>query len=117
MSQSRDRLKRLEEIEHEIMKVLQTAGQTLLELSKDSPSDEVVNTKATQFVKSLEGVEKGLSEQISYLTQVATGQPHEGSTYGVEKDFQLSCVRTAVVQERLKELRSIIQNHEASNSG
>lgn len=31
------------------------------------------------------GVEKGLSEQIGYLTQVATGQPHEGSTYGAEK--------------------------------
>ena len=34
---------------------------------------------------SLQGVEKGLSEQIGYLTQVATGQPHEGSTYGIEK--------------------------------
>ena len=33
----------------------------------------------------IQGVEKGLSEQINYLTQVATGQPHEGSTYGVEK--------------------------------
>lgn len=31
------------------------------------------------------GVEKGLTEQIGYLTQVATGQPHEGSTYGAEK--------------------------------
>ena len=31
------------------------------------------------------GAEKGLSEQIGYLTQVATGQPHEGSTYGAEK--------------------------------
>ena len=33
----------------------------------------------------MQGVEKGLSEQIGYLTQVATGQPHEGSTYGAEK--------------------------------
>ncbi|KAK3728595.1 hypothetical protein QZH41_011680, partial [Actinostola sp. cb2023] len=85
MSQSRDRLKRLEGIEREIVTVLKSAGETLSELSKDSPSDDVVNTKAAQFVKSLEGVEKGLSEQISYLTQVATGQPHEGSTYGVAK--------------------------------
>ena len=36
-------------------------------------------------VSSVQGVEKGLSEQIGYLTQVATGQPHEGSTYGAEK--------------------------------
>ena len=38
---------------------------------------------------SLQGVEKGLSEQIGYLTQVATGQPHEGSTYGAEKVFEV----------------------------
>ena len=37
------------------------------------------------FVPFSKGVEKGLSEQIGYLTQVATGQPHEGSTYGAEK--------------------------------
>lgn len=30
-------------------------------------------------------MEKGLTEQIGYLTKVATGQPHEGSTYGAEK--------------------------------
>ena len=33
----------------------------------------------------LKGVEKGLVEQINYLTEVATGQPHEGSIYGAEK--------------------------------
>ena len=32
-----------------------------------------------------QGVEKGLLEQIAYLTEVATGQPHEGSIYGAEK--------------------------------
>ena len=31
------------------------------------------------------GIEKGLLEQITYLTEVATGQPHEGSVYGAEK--------------------------------
>ena len=34
---------------------------------------------------NLQGVEKGLVEQINYLTEVATGQPHEGSIYGAEK--------------------------------
>ena len=33
----------------------------------------------------LQGIEKGLSEQITYLTQVSTSQPHEGSIYGAEK--------------------------------
>ena len=34
---------------------------------------------------NFQGVEKGLVEQINYLTEVATGQPHEGSIYGAEK--------------------------------
>lgn len=44
------------------MKVLQTAGETLLELSKDSSSEDLVNTKATQFVKSLEVSIRCISE-------------------------------------------------------
>lgn len=45
------------------------------------PSKSIVKLS----VPHSKGVEKGLSEQIGYLTQVATGQPHEGSTYGAEK--------------------------------
>lgn len=38
----------------EIVTVLKSAGETLAELSKESPSDDVVNARAAQFVKSLE---------------------------------------------------------------
>lgn len=34
---------------------------------------------------TLQAIEGGLSEQISYLTQVSTHHPHEGSAYGPEK--------------------------------
>lgn len=37
----------------EIVTVLKSAGETLSELSKDAPSDDVVNARAEQFVKSL----------------------------------------------------------------
>lgn len=33
------------------------------------------------FLKALSEVENKLSEQINYLTQVTTGQPHDGSEY------------------------------------
>ena len=32
-----------------------------------------------------QGIEKGLSEEIQYLTKVSTTQAHEGSVYGAEK--------------------------------
>ena len=37
------------------------------------------------YTHSLQGIDKCLSEQIQYLTQVSTMQPHEGSVYGAEK--------------------------------
>ncbi|XP_068672687.1 mediator of RNA polymerase II transcription subunit 11-like [Montipora capricornis] len=105
MSQSVDRLKQLEEIEKDVVKVIRSAGETLEELSKDNPSEDRINSTATKFLKSLEGVEKGLSEQIGYLTQVATGQPHEGSTYGAEKNFELYRCWTKSVKDQLVEIR------------
>lgn len=109
MSQTRDRLKRLEDIEKDIVRVIRSAGETISELSKDMPSEDIVNSRATEFVKSLEGVERGLSEQISYLTQVATGQPHEGSAYGIEKDLDISCSQMSYVGEKLKEIKEVAQ--------
>lgn len=105
MSQSGDRLKQLEEIEKDIVKVIRSAGETLEELSKEAPLEDRINSTATKFLKSLEGVEKGLTEQIGYLTQVATGQPHEGSTYGAEKNFELLRCRTKSVKDQLVEIR------------
>ncbi|PFX29044.1 mediator of RNA polymerase II transcription subunit 11-like [Stylophora pistillata] len=105
MSQSGDRLKQLEEIEKDVVKVIRSAGETLEELSKDAPSEDRINSTATKFLKSLEGVEKGLTEQIGYLTQVATGQPHEGSTYGAEKDFELLRCRTKAIKDQLVEIQ------------
>jgi len=105
MSQSGDRLKQLEEIEKDVVKVIRSAGETLEELSKDNPSEDRINSTATKFLKSLEGVEKGLTEQIGYLTKVATGQPHEGSTYGAEKNFELLRCWTKSVKDQLVEIR------------
>ena len=36
------------------MRVIRSAGETISELSKDTPSEDVVNSRATEFVKSLE---------------------------------------------------------------
>lgn len=33
----------------------------------------------------MKAIEGGLSEEITYLTQVSTVHPHEGSVYGAEK--------------------------------
>ena len=52
----------------------------------------------------LEGVEKNLNTQISYLSQVSTNQQHEGSIYAQEKKFQLVCQRTDLILDRLVKL-------------
>jgi len=104
MSASKERLKQLEEIEQDVVGVIQAASQSLLELSKEIPSEEYVITSTTKFLKGLEGVEKNLNKQISYLSQVSTNQQHEGSIYAEEKKFELVCQSTDLILRRLMKL-------------
>nr|XP_020655443.1 mediator of RNA polymerase II transcription subunit 11 [Pogona vitticeps] len=41
---------------------------------------------------------------IRYLTQVATGQPHEGSSYSARKDCQMALKRIDYARVKLGEL-------------
>ena len=79
-------------------------GQALLELSKEKTSQKATETHTNQFLKSLNIVESKLSEQINYLTQVSTGQPHEGSGYAAAKVLQMAWHRIQHVKSRIKEL-------------
>jgi mediator of RNA polymerase II transcription subunit 11 len=45
-----------------------------------------------------------LSEQITYLTQVSTGQPHEGSGYASAKVLQMAWHRIHHARSRIREL-------------
>ena len=51
MSLSRERLKQLEEIEQDVVHVIESASQSLLELSKEQPSEKYVISRTTEFLK------------------------------------------------------------------
>ena len=55
MSSSRDRLKQLEDIEAEVVVVTESASQSLLELSKQQPSEDYVIARTTEFLKGMAG--------------------------------------------------------------
>ncbi|KAM4565374.1 mediator of RNA polymerase II transcription subunit 11 [Fundulus heteroclitus] len=99
-----ERLRLLEEVEKEIAVVLQCAGNIVLELSKDKHNASLLDRQLVQFQTSINRVESELSAQIRYLTQVATGQPHEGSTYSTRKDCQMSLNRAEYAKVKLGEL-------------
>ncbi|XP_055632382.1 mediator of RNA polymerase II transcription subunit 11 [Toxorhynchites rutilus septentrionalis] len=99
-----DKIQVLDSIEKELIMCLQSAGQALLELSKEKTSQKATETHTNQFLKSLNTVESKLSEQINYLTQVSTGQPHEGSGYAAAKVLQMAWHRIQHVKSRIKEL-------------
>jgi len=104
MSLSHERLKQLQEIEDDVVNLIQCASQSMLELSKEAPSEEYVIKTTTQFLQSLEGVEKNLNEQILYLSQASTNQQHEGNIYAQEKRFDLVCKSSTAVLDKLKKL-------------
>ncbi|NXP68099.1 PREDICTED: mediator of RNA polymerase II transcription subunit 11 isoform X1 [Sturnus vulgaris] len=99
-----ERLRALEELEREIGASLQSAGSVILELSKEKPQERHLDRQAAQFGAAVAKVEAELSAQIRYLTQVATGQPHEGSSYAARKSCQLALNRLDYARRRLAEL-------------
>ncbi|XP_060070639.1 mediator of RNA polymerase II transcription subunit 11-like [Ylistrum balloti] len=106
------RLQQLESIEKDIATAIQSAGQALQELAKDKPVLKQVETHTTNFMKILMEVEKKLTQQINYLTQVSTGQPHEGSSYAAQKDLTLAYHRMDHIRSRLMDLGKLHIEHQ-----
>lgn len=79
-------------------------GQALHELGKEKTSQKAAENNTQQFLKSLNLIETKLSEQINYLTQVSTGQPHEGSGYASAKVLQMAWHRIQHARSRVREL-------------
>jgi len=100
-------LRELDQIEGHISNALLSAGQAITELAKDKPTVKSVESHTTNFLKLLETVDNSLSRQINYLTQVSTGQPHEGSCYASQKDSQMAWFRFQHVRSRLAELERL----------
>lgn len=99
-----EKIEILDSIEQDIIVCLQSAGQSLQELGKDKSSLKAAENHTSQFLKHLNQVEKKLSDQIQYLTQVSTGQPHEGSGYGSAKVLQMAWHRISHAKSRIREL-------------
>nr|CAG4646746.1 EOG090X0LXA [Macrothrix elegans] len=102
-----ERLSALDNVEKEIASCLQSAGQALLELGKDKPSQKQVENHTAQFLKTLNHVEGELMKHINYLTQVSTGQPHEGSAYGAVKNYKMARHRMEHIRTRLQDMETL----------
>lgn len=87
------------------------SAQALLELSKEKSGQKQAETNTSQFLRTLSQVESKLSDQINYLTQVSTGQPHEGSGYASQKVLQMAWHRLEHVRSWVNELDRLKASH------
>jgi len=99
-----DRLTALDQVEKDILACLQSSGQVLAELSKDKPSAKQVETHTNNFHKTLNRVELEMTKHVNYLTQVSTGQAHEGSSYASQKVLQMAWHRSEHARSKVLEL-------------
>ncbi|KRT78494.1 hypothetical protein AMK59_7641 [Oryctes borbonicus] len=106
-----ERLSILEAIEKDIITCLHSAGQVFVELSKEKSSLKQAENHTQTFLKTLGQVESRLTEQINYLTQVSTGQPHEGSGYSSQKVLQMAWHRLEHARSRVNELDRLRMKH------
>lgn len=115
---SRKIITRIEMVYFGIIKLIfkhSIAGQALLELSKEKSSQKQAEGNTHQFLKTLNQVETKLNEQITYLTQVSTGQPHEGSGYASQKVLQMAWHRLEHVRSGVNELDRLKTSHMAAS--
>uniref|UniRef100_A0A452FP04 Mediator of RNA polymerase II transcription subunit 11 n=1 Tax=Capra hircus TaxID=9925 RepID=A0A452FP04_CAPHI len=70
----------------------------------EKTNERLLDRQAAAFTASVQHVEAELSAQIRYLTQVATGQPHEGSSYSSRKDCQMALKRVDYARLKLSEV-------------
>ncbi|XP_046568912.1 mediator of RNA polymerase II transcription subunit 11-like [Haliotis rubra] len=103
----RDRLMQLEKIEHDIGFCIQNAGLALQELAKDKPVPNSVTSHTTNFLKTLQGIDNGMTLQLNYLTQYSNANAHEGSAYGPQKDLHMAIHRMQHVRKLLEKLDNI----------
>jgi len=104
MSAPMERLTALDSVEKDILSCLQSAGQALVELSKEKPSQKQVDAHTSHFLKTLNHVELETFKHINYLTQVSTGQAHEGSSYASQKILQMAWHRSEHARSKVVEL-------------
>merc|ERR1719211_90324 len=105
------RMKELDNVEEKVVSCLHTAGKALEEVGKDKPSQKQVDLLVTQFINSLQEIDSKLTENIKYLSQVSTGQPHEGSSYASQKVLQMAWHRLEHARSRVSELDRIQSQH------
>merc|ERR1719445_2913914 len=103
----------LDKVEKEVVNCLGSAGKALEEIGKDKPSQKQVELLVTQFLNSLQEIDSKLTENIKYLSQVSTGQPHEGSSYASQKVLQMAWHRLEHARSRVGELDRIKSQHAA----
>ena len=103
------RMNELDKVEKDVVSCLHTAGKALEEISKDKPSQKQVDLLVTQFMNSLQEIDSKLTENIKYLSQVSTGQPHEGSSYASQKVLQMAWHRLEHARSRVAELDRYVQ--------
>lgn len=127
MTAPMERIQVLDSIEKDIITCLHSAGtrineilcfinvylvgQVFVELGKEKSSLKQAENHTQMFLKTLSAVENKLTEQINYLTQVSTGQPHEGSGYASQKVLQMAWHRSEHARSRVNELDRIRIKH------
>ncbi|EUB55232.1 Mediator of RNA polymerase II transcription subunit 11 [Echinococcus granulosus] len=97
----KERLQKLDEIESKVMQIMQSAGGTLDELSKDIPSQKQIEIHAHNFRDAVRDVELELISQLNYLSQVLAGLPYEKNVYKETIDLTIAA-------ERLKNVERIL---------
>jgi len=91
----------LDEVQQKVVKLVEVSSQFFTKLNDGAPTEETT-ALATEYFTLVKAVQGTLHEQVTYVTEAL---PPELSSYGAQRDFDVTIAKADVIHTRLQELR------------
>uniref|UniRef100_A0A914HPZ7 Mediator of RNA polymerase II transcription subunit 11 n=1 Tax=Globodera rostochiensis TaxID=31243 RepID=A0A914HPZ7_GLORO len=100
------RLQSMDTVDRRIDDLLTVVAEVLLSLDKDKPlSKAKMEELYKKYEQRLGDIQRGITEQLTYMEQVCVGAEHQGSTFHYHQVAELSAARLQSLHAQLSTLR------------
>ncbi|KAF7637762.1 Mediator of RNA polymerase II transcription subunit 11 [Meloidogyne graminicola] len=111
--QLEQRLDSLKDIDWKVAELMTIVAEVLSSLERDKPiSKAKMEELYKRYEMKLDEVQKGVSEQLTYMEQVCVGAEHQGSNFHAKQVAEISGKRLQSLNERLESIRNLINSED-----
>ncbi|KAL7071513.1 hypothetical protein ACQ4LE_009609 [Meloidogyne hapla] len=116
--QLEQRLKCLKDVDYKVAELMTIVAEVLSSLERDKPiSKAKMEELYKRYEMKLDEVQKGVSEQLTYMEQVCVGAEHQGSNFHAKQVAELSGKRLQSLNVQMENIRNLINSENEEEEG